>query len=202
MHKTIPIERIPGHADFRALADVPGILVDLRYGSPDNLLGTDVYSPFDCAWLHREGAERLEAAAAALRSRRPDLSLLVLDALRPQRAQQRFWDTLPPPMRSYFADPRIGSLHSFGMAVDVTIADARGNELDMGTGFDDTTELSHPAQEERFLASGELQPHHVDNRRLLRAVMEAAGWRGIRNEWWHFDGGDRDRIRAEYLRVL
>jgi zinc D-Ala-D-Ala dipeptidase len=203
MDKTIPIEQVPGHADFRALAAIPGaIRVDLRYASPDNLLGTDVYSPFDCAWIHREGAGRLEAAARELARRRPDLTLLVLDALRPQRVQQRFWDTLPPQMRSYFADPRIGSIHSFGMAVDVTLCDAAGRELDMGTGFDDTTERSHPALEEGFLIRGELTQAQVDARRLLRETMAHAGWRGINTEWWHFDGGDRDRIRAEYLRVL
>lgn len=202
MARTLSIEDVPGHPDFRCLRDVSGIRVDLRYASTNNLLAVDVYSPFDCAWIHREGAARLEAAVAGLAARRPDLSLLVLDALRPERVQQRFWDTLPPPMRAYFADPRIGSIHSFGMAVDVTLCDARGGELDMGTPFDDTTERSHPALEERFLASGELTRVQVDNRRLLRAVMESAGWHGIRNEWWHFDGGERDRIRAELHRVL
>ena len=202
MRRTLSIEDVPGHPDFRCLRGLEGLRLDLRYASPNNLLAADVYSPFDCAWIHRDGAERLEAAVAGLASRRPDLSLVVLDAVRPQRVQQRFWDTLPPPMRAYFADPRIGSIHSFGMAVDVTLCDARGDEVDMGTIFDDTTERSHPALEERFLASGELTLAQVDNRRLLRTVMESAGWRGIRNEWWHFDGGDRDRIRAELLRIL
>jgi D-alanyl-D-alanine dipeptidase len=106
------------------------------------------------------------------------------------------------PLTQYLADPSRGSIHSFGMAVDVTIADAAGRELDMGTGFDDLTERSHPALEEEMLARGELAPVHVDNRGLLRAVMTEAGWRGIRTEWWHFDAGDRDRIRAGYLRIL
>jgi D-alanyl-D-alanine dipeptidase len=72
----------------------------------------------------------------------------------------------------------------------------------MGTGFDDLSERSHPALEEALLARGELTAAHVANRRLLREVMNEAGWRGINSEWWHFDGGDRQRIRAEYLRVL
>lgn len=200
--RTLSIELVPGHADFRALADVRGVQVELRYASPNNLLGVDVYSPFDCAWIHRDGADRLEAAARELARRRRDLALLVLDALRPQRVQERFWDSLPAQMRAYFSDPRIGSIHSFGMAVDVTLCDAEGRELDMGTGFDDTTELSHPALEEGFLIHGELTQRQVDNRRLLRDVMAHAGWQGINTEWWHFDGGDRDRIRAEFLRVL
>ena len=62
--------------------------------------------------------------------------------------------------------------------------------------------LSHPALEEGFLVRGDLLRLHAENRQLLREVMGEAGWRGIRTEWWHFDGGDRERIRAEYLRIL
>ena len=88
------------------------------------------------------------------------------------------------------------------MAVDVTLVDASGRELDMGTGFDDLSERSHPALEDALLARGELDAAHLENRRLLRSVMQEAGWRGINSEWWHFDGGDRDLIRERYLRVL
>jgi D-alanyl-D-alanine dipeptidase len=106
------------------------------------------------------------------------------------------------PLTQYLADPVRGSIHSFGMAVDVTLVDANGRELDMGTGFDDLTDLSHPALEEGFLARGDLKPAHVENRLALRDAMSEAGWRGIRTEWWHFDAGDRERIRAGYLRIL
>jgi D-alanyl-D-alanine dipeptidase len=203
MSKTLSIESVPGHPDFRALRDVAGIRVDLRYASPDNFVGDDMYSPHDCAWLHREAAESLRKAAAILAARRGDISLLVLDALRPQRVQERMWKALEgTPLTQYLADPVRGSIHSFGMAVDVALVDAAGRELDMGTRFDDLTELSHPALEEAFLARGELTALHIANRRLLREVMTEAGWRGINSEWWHFDGGERQRIRAEYLRVL
>ena len=203
MVRTLSIESVPGHADFRALREIPGIEVDLRYASADNFVGVDLYAPFDCAWIHREGAERLAAAAAWLRGRRRDRHLLVLDALRPQRVQQRLWDALEgTDLQAYLADPARGSIHSFGMAVDVTLVDSGGDEIDMGTPFDDLSERSHPALEQALLANGELDRAQVDNRTLLRKAMEHAGWRGISREWWHFDGGDRERIRAEYLRVL
>jgi D-alanyl-D-alanine dipeptidase len=203
MARTVSIESVPGHADFRALREVRGIRVDLRYAGADNFVGVDLYAPFDCAWIHREAAGRLEAAAQWLQSNVPGRRLLVLDALRPQRVQERLWDALAgTPLRAYLADPARGSIHSFGMAVDVTLVDAKGREVDMGTPFDDMSERSHPALEESLLASGELTRAHVANRKELRAAMEHAGWRGISREWWHFDGGDRERIRAEYLRVL
>ena len=203
MGKTLSIESVPGHPDFRALRDICGIRVDLRYASRDNFVGDDMYTPFDCGWLHRSAAESLEKAAGLLAVRSVGASLLVLDALRPQRVQERMWAALEgTPLTQYLANPVRGSIHSFGMAVDVTIVDAAGRELDMGTAFDDLTDRSHPALEEGFLERGDLTDLHVENRRLLRDVMGAAGWRGINTEWWHFDGGDRDLIRAHYLRVL
>jgi D-alanyl-D-alanine dipeptidase len=72
----------------------------------------------------------------------------------------------------------------------------------MGTGFDDMTELSHPALEAQHLASGALGAAHVANRQLLRDAMFQAGFSGINSEWWHFDCGDRVLVRRDYTRVL
>ena len=203
MQPALAIESLAGHRDFRALGSIPGIAVDLRYATPANFVGADMYSPFDCAWLHNDAAAMLERTAEALARREPGLRILVLDALRPQRVQERMWKALEgTPLTQYLADPARGSIHSFGMAVDVTLVDAAGRELDMGTGFDDLTELSHPALEEGFLTRGDLKAAQLANRRVLRDAMGEAGWRGIRTEWWHFDAGDRERIRAGYLRIL
>lgn len=203
MSSTLPIERLAGHEHFRALRDLAGIAVDLRYATPNNFVGADMYTPFDCAWLHRDAAQMLERASQALAARRKDASLLVLDALRPQRVQERMWKALEgTPLTDYLAHPERGSIHSFGMAVDVTIVDASGAELDMGTPFDDLTEKSHPVLEAELLARGEITAVQVANRKLLRDAMDEAGWQGIRREWWHFDAGDRERIRASYLRIL
>ena len=203
MGNELSIESVPGHPDFVALRGMPGIGLDLRYATTDNFVGADMYSPFDCAWLHRDAAAALGKAAAHLAAAAPGHSLLVLDALRPQRVQERMWKALEGTgLTMYLADPARGSIHSFGMAADVTVVDAQGRELDMGTGFDDLTERSHPALEEELLAKGELRPEHIENRKLLRAAMSHGGWRGIRSEWWHFDAGDRDAIRAGFLRVL
>lgn len=196
-------EDIAASPDFRHLATVQGIAVDLRYASANNFVGRDLYSPFDCAWLHRDAAAALETAVADLAARAPGHTILVLDALRPQRVQQQLWDALDGTgLRMYLADPARGSIHSYGMALDVTILDPGGAELDMGTGFDDMTELSHPALEEGFLAVGQLSEGQLANRRLLRQVMLGAGFVGINTEWWHFDCGDRERVRAKFRRVL
>lgn len=196
-------EDIAGSPEFRHLTSIDGIAIDLRYASANNFVGRDLYSPFDCAWLHRDAAEALERVVAWLKERRPGWTVLVLDALRPQRVQQQLWDALEGTgLQMYLANPARGSIHSYGMALDITLLDGQGRELDMGTGFDDMTDLSHPALEAGFLAAGKLTEQQVANRRLLREAMLEAGFFGINTEWWHFDCGDRELVRATYRRVL
>jgi D-alanyl-D-alanine dipeptidase len=203
MKQTVASEDIAGSEQFRHLSTIEGIAVDLRYASADNFVGRDLYSPFDCAWLHRDAAAALEQVVAWLAAVRPGATALVLDALRPQRVQQQLWDALAGTgLQVYLADPERGSIHSFGMALDITILDEAGRELDMGTGFDDLTEKSHPALERQLLERGDITPAQVANRQLLREAMMQAGFRGIGTEWWHYDCGDRDLVRQTYRRVL
>jgi D-alanyl-D-alanine dipeptidase len=203
MTSPIYCETIAGHADFRRLDTIQRIAVDLRYATPDNFVGRDLYSPLDCGFLHKDAAAALERAVAWLAERRPDYTFLVLDALRPQRVQEQLWQALQgTDLLGYIADPARGSIHSFGMALDVTLLDAQGRELDMGTGFDDLSERSHPAKEALLLARGELSVQHIENRRWLRGAMFQAGFVGINSEWWHFDCGDRLQVRRDYARVL
>ena len=203
MSLTVASEEIAGSPEFRHLSSIAGIQVDLRYATDNNFVGRDLYSPYDCAWLHVEAAGALEKVVAWLAERRPDLTPLVLDALRPQRVQQQLWDALEGTgLQMYLANPERGSIHSYGMALDITLLDADGRELDMGTGFDDMTNLSHPALEEGFLQAGQLTEAQVANRRLLREAMLQAGFLGINTEWWHFDCGDRELVRRSFRRVL
>lgn len=200
---SLQLEAVSSDPQFRHLSSIAGIAVDLRYATPDNFVGRDLYSPIDCAWLHRDAAAALEQAVAWLAERWPDHHLLVLDALRPQRVQQQLWDALQgTELLGYIAEPSRGSIHSFGMALDITIVGPDGQELDMGTGFDDLSERSHPALELVMLERGEITEEQVEHRRLLREAMFQAGFFGINSEWWHFDCGDRVLVRQTYTRVL
>lgn len=203
MLRTQTIETIAANPDFRPLASIAGISVELRYATANNFVGRDLYSPIDCAWLHRNAAEGLERSVTWLQQKRPALRPLVLDALRPQRVQEQLWEALQgTELLGYLANPVRGSIHSFGMAVDITLVDRNGQELDMGTSFDDLTELSHPALESAMLLRGELSATQIGNRQLLRDAMYEGGFKGINSEWWHFDRGDRDVVQAEYTRIL
>lgn len=199
----INCEDVPGHPDFRSLLSIADIAIDLRYASPDNFVGRPLYGGWDCNYLRLEAAAGLESAAAWLAKMRPGYRLLVLDALRPQRAQEALWAELEgTPLERYLAHPERGSIHSFGMALDVTLLDRQGRECDMGTPFDDMSALSHPEFEAQHLALGRLSAAQLIERGWLRAAMLEAGFHAISTEWWHFDCGDRDAVRRDLPRVL
>lgn len=199
----IPIEQVAGHPDFVALDSLAGIAVDLRYAGPHNFVHHSVYAGFDCAWIRREAGQALVAAQAWLQQRQPGWRLLVLDALRPQRVQERLYAELDgTPLVRYLAHPERGSIHSYGMAVDLSLLDAQGREIDMGSGFDQMDETSHPEFEAEMLAQGRLRPEHLVHRGWLRAALRAAGFHGISTEWWHFEFGDRVAVRRDLPRVL
>ena len=102
----------------------------------------------------------------------------------PVEAQWALWNARPDP--EFLADPRRGSPHSRGVAVDLTLLDGGGRELDMGTAFDAFTPLSHHGRTD---VSAEAQR----NRLLLMGLMTAAGWDFYRNEWWHYQLFDARR---------
>lgn len=185
--------------DFSEIVEADGVVLDLRYATADNFVGRNLYGEFDRAFLHRIAAAKLRRAAALLRELRPEYRLVVFDALRPRSVQTVLWEQVAGTDRQrYVANPKGGSIHNYGFAVDLSIVDGGGAGLDMGTGFDDFTELAQPRLEGRFLREGRLTGAQVENRRLLRRVMEEAGFTQLALEWWHFDALPKSEVRANY----
>ncbi len=150
------------------------VVIALAYATPQNLTGKPLYRQARC-YLHPEAEARLVRAVALARAL--GLRLKLLDAFRPSEAQWLLWNACPDP--EFLADPRRGSPHSRGTALDLTLIDAAGAALDMGTAFDAFTPLSHHANTEIPLAAQR-------NRFLLLGLMSAAGWDFYGNEWWHY----------------
>jgi D-alanyl-D-alanine dipeptidase len=96
------------------------------------------------------------------------------------------------------SNPRNGSLHNFGAAVDLSIVDENGIELDMGTPYDYFGELAYPREENRLVKEGKLSHLQALNREILRNVMHEAGFSGITTEWWHFNSCSRPEAFERY----
>lgn len=176
------------------------IVTDLRYSTESNFLNIDLYGDFNAIYLQQEVAEKLVLASKLLRSKYP-YRIVVFDAVRPRSVQQAMWDVLDLPLKEktkYVSNPRYGSLHNFGAAVDVSIMDQYGDLLDMGTGYDHFGELAYPSKEEELLESGELKLEQIQNRQLLRSVMYKAGFTNIHTEWWHFNSCSRKEARERF----
>jgi D-alanyl-D-alanine dipeptidase len=133
----------------------------------------------------------LAKAQETLQKDYPNLSLLVYDGVRPLSVQQILWDSLDKPdsvKPVYVSDPKIGGLHNYGVAVDLTIVDLEtGKPLDMGTTFDFFGYPAYPDRELQMLAEKKITKAQVANREILRKVMKGAGFTGIGSEWWHFN---------------
>lgn len=154
---------------------VPDLMTDVRYATANNFTGQVLY-PSDTIYARRIVAERLAAAQRAARAL--GLQLKVFDAYRPLSVQRRMWSIVPD--ERYVADPRKGSRHNRGCALDLTLCDSTGAELDMGTGYDEFTERAAATYTD-------LPPQVRANRGLLLRIMNDAGFDVLPSEWWHFD---------------
>lgn len=185
--------------DYIEITESAGIAIDLRYATPNNFLGQNLYGVFNRVFLHRIAAEKLTRAVENLTSANPKYKLVIFDALRPRSIQHLLWNKVKgTSQEKYVANPKWGSSHNFGLALDVSILDEHGTELDMGTPYDDFTPLAEPRLEEKFLRQGKLTIAQINNRRLLRKVMGDAGFVGLAVEWWHFDALPPAQVRKQY----
>jgi D-alanyl-D-alanine dipeptidase len=158
----------------------PTIFYELRYATKRNFLGKPVYPRFARCMVRLSVAERLNHAQAELRAQ--GYGLKVWDAYRPKWAHQILWEKWPDP--EVVAEPeKGGSFHSWGASVDVTLVDLHGREQPMPTDFDDFT----AAAKSEYVGS---DPQIAANVRILRTAMTNAGFKGIRDEWWHFTAVD------------
>ena len=175
------------------------IRVELKYATVDNFMHANVYGDLRDCYLQREVAEMLVKAQIQLKKQYPGYSLKVFDGARPRRVQEIMWGLVKGTDRQkYVANPAPGSMHNFGSAVDLTITDEHGVDLDMGTPYDYLGDLAQPRYEDRFLSEGKLTEVQVGHRILLRNSMASAGFTLIPNEWWHFDAFSRQIVKQRY----
>jgi zinc D-Ala-D-Ala dipeptidase len=177
------------------------IMVNLRYSDTNNFLTQDLYGDMDSAYLQESVAQMLSAAQQSLTQINPNLHLLVWDATRPRSVQWKMWNALQLPIKEkvrFVSNPKNGSIHNYGCAVDLTICQADKTPLDMGTDFDYFGRAASTRNEATLIANGLLTVDQVNHRKLLRTVMTQAGFSTISSEWWHFNAMSRAAAQAKY----
>jgi D-alanyl-D-alanine dipeptidase len=155
---------------------IPNIVLDIRYATPNNVLGEAVY-PQAVALLRQPVAEDLQAVQESLASR--GLGLCVYDAYRPYSVTVRMYEQIQD--ENFAAPPWRGSRHNRGCSVDVGLVNlSNGERVPLPTDFDELT----PATASRY---GNLPAHVMLNRSILLAAMHYHGFINYPGEWWHFD---------------
>jgi zinc D-Ala-D-Ala dipeptidase len=164
-------KRIVGLLNF-----IPGILEDLRYASANNFMHQRLYPRIQDTYLRLEAAMLLKQIQKELNNQ--NLGLKVFDAYRPYSITEKMWEPIHDD--HYVADPRKGSNHNRGIAVDLTLIDANTKqELNMGTDFDNFSDTAHTD----FMG---LPAEVLSNRRQLKNLMEKYGFKSLETEWWHY----------------
>lgn len=161
---------------FVRLADFSAdFAYDLRYATENNFLKAQVYDCAECYTRVKTAKALIAANESFLKN---GLRIKFYDCYRPNSVQYKMWELFPNPQ--YVANPVKGSIHNKGGAVDITLVDMAGNELDMGTDFDFFGKKAH---HDNFDLSDEI----LQNRKLLKETMEEFGFWSIRTEWWHYN---------------
>jgi zinc D-Ala-D-Ala dipeptidase len=159
----------------------PTIKLDIRYATTNNFLSTPMYSQAR-AFLQRPAAEALVRVSATLRAN--GYGLMVYDGYRPWYVTEMFWEATPNDKKIFVADPRNGSRHNRGCAVDLTLYDLKtGTAVKMPSGYDEMSERAYADY-----TGG--SPEERERRANLRAAMEKEGFTVYPQEWWHFDYKD------------
>lgn len=149
------------------------VQIDLRYGTKNNFTETVIYQN-PRLYLHPKALTLVEKAIDL--AQRQNLTLKIFDGFRPQKAQEILWSFCPN--ETYIMHPQKGSVHTRGVAIDLTLVDSNNIELDMGTPFDDFTQQSHHG--------AILSQECAQNRYILLGIMSTAGFDFYKNEWWHY----------------
>lgn len=159
---------------FRITEDIYPVKLDIRYASLNNVFKTSMYKEPICL-LSIQMKEKFEKAIDLAAQK--GLRLKIFDSLRPLKVQQYMYDGFPG---DFVSNPEIGSIpHCRGVAIDLTLVDINNEELDMGSDFDEFSELA-------FHGYKDLDPEVLENRRELLEIMTKAGWDFYDKEWWHY----------------
>ena len=171
-----PIKQVIPDTTFVNLKDYSkDFIYDMKYATEDNFLKAKVYDCAEC-FLRLKTVEALISANKDFMNRGYKIKLF--DCYRPLSIQKKMWEIVSNP--EYVADPKKGSIHNRGGAVDISIVDANGKEINMGTPFDFFgIQASHNYTK--------LSKEVLSNRKYLKKIMVKNGFNSFDSEWWHYN---------------
>ncbi|MBP6586180.1 MAG: M15 family metallopeptidase, partial [Flavobacterium sp.] len=192
-------EGLRNRKEFVRLEESKEVKILLKYASSDNFMKENLYGEFTFCYLHREAFSKFQKAITKLKERKPNWKFILYDCLRPRSIQYKLWKKVKGTLQEpYVANPYKGSIHNFGFALDLSVLDEFGKEIDMGTAFDDFTPLAEPTKEEKFFKEGKLTKIQIENRKILRSIMIQSGFIQRPNEWWHYDALPQSIVQKKF----
>lgn len=195
-------EALGSRTEFVKLEETAKVKILLKYASSDNFMKENLYREFNSCYLHKDAFVKFQKAIQLLKESKSRRRFILYDCLRPRSIQYKLWEKVKGTSKEpYVANPEKGSIHNFGFALDLSLLDENGKELDMGTLFDDFTSLSEPTQEKAFFKKGKLTPSQFANRKILRNILLQAGFEQRPNEWWHYDAFPAKFVKKRYTIV-
>ncbi len=178
------------------------IVVDLKYGTTDNFMGEVMYENSELAYLEQDLALAVANVNRELKAINPTLSIVIYDAARPISVQEKMFNHVKgSDMEPYVANPYgevRGGFHNYGLAVDISIVDADGRMLDMGTGYDSFDVLAHVGGESELVKKGLLTHEAYKNRMLLYYLTSKQGMLPYPYEWWHYQLCQKESDKLRY----
>ena len=182
-HKDIRVN--PEHELLEINKEAPSIKLDIKYATIHNFSGVAVYNQAR-AFARKPVVDALKEIQSELRMQ--GLGLKIFDAYRPYSVTVKFWKVTPLAKKEFVANPKTGSRHNRGCAVDLTLIDLKtGEELEMPTPYDSFAAEASPTFED-------VSSLQKQNRDLLINIMENNGFKVIKNEWWHYDFNGWDKF--------
>ena len=197
------IAKVENFEDWEEVKGIKNLVIRMPYATFDNFTGHNIYCGIQRAFLHRNAMQKLRWAAALLKKMEPDYKLILFDAARSNHAQEVLRAAVRgTPWQNFVASPQNGSIHAYGMAVDIGLLNENDELVDMGLPYDSFAFYAGKRGEKQALEQGLLTETHIKNREFLRKIMGQGGWINLQSEWWHFNAAHGDSIRVRYFQPL
>ena len=189
--------------DWEEVKGIKNLVIKMPYATFDNFSGHNLYCGIQRTFLHKDAMQKLKWAASLLKKEKPNYKFILFDGARSNHAQEVLCSVVRnTPWQRFVSSPAKGSIHAYGMAVDIGLLNEVNELVDMGLPYDSFAFYAGEKGEAKAISQGLLTETQIKNRKLLRSIMRKSGWITLQSEWWHFNAAPADTVRAKYAQPL